>query len=411
MEDRVVTYEEALASVLSFVRIQGAQEVPLSDAVGEILARDVLADRNIPPFPRATMDGFAVVWTGKETERPYRVAGTVNPGAVWSGDATGEDCLKIMTGALVPAPFDTVIQVEHAHMENTGAVRFRNPARRGQNIASEGEDVRKGSVLIPSGAVLSAHLVTTLASVGRWNVPVYKRPSISILATGGELVEPWESAQGPMIRNGNAHFLLAALKNLGYRDVRYLGIVPDERETIMAKIREGITFDFLLVSGGVSMGDVDIVPDCLEACGVRKILHRIAVNPGKPIFAGESPGGCIVIGLPGNPVAVLVHFSMFIRPLLLTASGATEVLPKPILLPLAEEAVNRSGRKKFAIGRLERKGAETRVVEIPSHGSGDFVSASRAEGVFEIPLSASHLPGGEIVRFYPIWGNFLSHEG
>jgi molybdopterin molybdotransferase len=407
----VVTYEEALASVLSFVRIQGVQEVPLSDAVGEILARDVLADRNIPPFPRAAMDGFAVVWTGKETERPYRVAGTVNPGAVWSGDATGADCLKIMTGAMVPAPFDTVIQVEHAYTENTGSVRFRNPARRGQNIASEGEDVLKGSVLIPSGTLLFPHHLTTLASVGQWNVPVFKRPSIAVLATGGELVEPWESASGPMIRNGNAHFLLAALKHRGYRDVRYLGIVPDERETMMAKIREGITFDFLLVSGGVSMGDVDIVPDCLEACGVVKILHRIAVKPGKPIFAGESPGGGVVIGMPGNPVAVMVHFSMFIRPLLLKASGATEYLPKPILLPLAEEAVNRGGGKKFAIGRLERKGGDSRVAEIPSHGSGDFVSTSRAEGVFEIPLGTLHLPVGEIVRFYPIWGNFLSHEG
>ncbi len=406
-----VTYEEALASVLSFVRTRGVREVVLPDAVGEVLAREVVADRNIPPFPRAAMDGFAVVWTGKETERPYRVAGTVNPGAEWSGDGKESDCVKIMTGAMVPAPFDTVIQVEHAHTENTGSVLFRNPARRGQNIAREGEDVLKGAVLIPSGTVLSAHHVTTLASVGRWNVPVFQRPSVAVLATGGELVEPWESASGPMIRNGNAHFLLAALKNLGYRDVRYLGIVPDERESMVAGIREGITFDFLLVSGGVSMGDVDIVPDCLEACGVRKILHRIAVRPGKPIFAGESPGGGVVIGMPGNPVAVLVHFSMFIRPLLLKATGATEVLPKPILLPLAEEAVNRSGVKKFAIGRLERKGGDIRVVEIPSHGSGDFVSTSRAEGVFEIPLGTSHLPAGETVRFYPIWGNFLSHEG
>ncbi len=411
MEKMAVTYEEALASVLSFVHSRGAHEVRLPDAVGEILARDLLADRNIPPFPRAAMDGFAVVWTGKEAERAYRVAGTVTPGTAWSGDATGEDCLKIMTGAMVPAPFDTVIQVEHADTEEAGSVRFRNPVRRGQNVAGEGEDVRKGSVLIPSGTVLSAHHVTALASVGRWNVPVFRRPSVAILATGGELVEPWESASGPMIRNGNAHFLLAALEELGYREVRYLGIVPDEREAMMGKIREGLALDFLLVSGGVSMGDVDIVPDCLEACGVRKILHRIAVKPGKPIFAGESPGGGIVIGLPGNPVAVMVHFSMFIRPLLLKASGATEVLPKPVLLPLAEDAVNRSGGKKFAIGRLERKGGDSRVVEIPSRGSGDFVSTCRAEGVFEIPLDASRLRAGEIVRFYPIWGNFLSHEG
>jgi len=407
----VVTYEEALASMLSSVRNRGVREVSLPDAVGEVLAQDVLADRNIPPFPRSAMDGFAIVWTGGETERAYRIAGTVNPGDEWSADVTGADCIKIMTGAKVPAPFDTVIQVEHAHMENAGFVRFRNSVRRGQNIACEGEDVQKGSVLIPSRTCLLAHHVTILASVGQWTIPVFKRPSIAILATGGELVEPWEEASGAMIRNGNAHFLLAALKEFGYREVQYLGVVPDERETMMAKICEGLARDFFLVSGGVSMGDVDIVPDCLEACGVRKILHRIAVKPGKPIFAGESSSGCIVIGLPGNPVAVMVHFSMFIRPLLLKASGATDVFPKPILLPLAEEAVNKSGRKKFAIGRLERKEGNSRVVEIPSHGSGDFVSTSRAEGVFEIPLGAPRLPAGEIVRFYPIWGNFLSHEG
>ena len=405
-----ITYEEALASVLPFVRIQDVREVPLPDVAGEILAREVIADRNIPPFPRAAMDGFAVVWTGRETERPYRVAGTVNPGTVWSGDATEADCVRIMTGAMVPAPFDTVIQVEHSQVDLGGFVRFQAPASRGQNIAREGEDVLRGAVLIPSGTFLSVHHVATLSSVGRWEVPVYERPTVAVLATGDELVEPWEAALSPMIRNSNAHFLLAALNGLGFRKVRYLGIAKDDRETITAKIREGLACDFLVVSGGVSVGDVDIVPDCLAACGVRKILHTIAVKPGKPIFAGESPNGGIVVGLPGNPVAVMVHFSMFLRPLLLKASGAAEYFPKPILLPLAQEAVNKSGGKKFSIGRLEKKAGETRVVEIPSRGSGDFVSASRAEGVFEIPLGTSHLPAGEIVRFYPIWGNFLSNE-
>lgn len=406
-----ITFEEALASVLPLVRARDVRRVPLPDAVGEVLARDVVADRNIPPFPRAAMDGFAVVWTGRETERPYGVAGTVNPGAVWSGEAAEAECVRIMTGAKVPAPFDAVIPIEHAEAGREGTVRFRTPARRGQNIAREGEDVLKGAVLIPSGTYLSAHHVATLASVGQWEVPVCGRPAVSVLATGDELVEPWEGAQGPMIRNGNSHFLLAALKSLGFRDVRYLGIVRDDPEAVMAKIREGLACDFLLLTGGVSVGDVDIVPDCLAACGVRKILHKIAVKPGKPIFAGESPEGGIVVGLPGNPVAVMVHFHMFVLPLLLKSSGAADCFPKPILLPLAEEAVNRSGGKKFSIGRIERKSGETRVVEIPSRGSGDFVSTSRAEGVFEIPLGASRLTAGEIVRFYPIWGNFLSHEG
>lgn len=406
-----ITYEQALASVLPAVRTRGVEEVPLPDVAGEILALDVVADRNLPPFPRTAMDGFAVCWAGKETERTYRVIGTVNPGEEWGGDPAETDCLRIMTGAKVPAPFDTVIQIEHADAEEGGSVRFRNPVVRGQNIAPEGEDIRRGQVLLSAGTCLSAHHVSTLAAAGQWKVPVYKRPSVALLATGNELVEPWEDASGPMIRNGNAHFLLAALNHTGYRKVRYLGIVPDDREAMIAKIREGLGSDFLLVSGGVSVGDVDIVPECLAACGVRKILHKVAVKPGKPLFVGESPGGGIAVGLPGNPVAVLIHFSMYIRPLLLKASGAKEVFPKPILLPLAEDAENKSGGKKFAIGRLTRKGGRTLVAEIPSHGSGDFVSACQAEGVFEIPLGTSRLPAGEIVRFHPIWGGFLWNEG
>lgn len=406
-----ITYEQALASVLPALRTRGVEEVPLPDVAGEILALDVVADRNLPPFPRTAMDGFAVCWAGKETERTYRVIGTVNPGEEWGGDPAETDCLRIMTGAKVPAPFDTVIQIEHADAEEGGTVRFRNPVVRGQNIAPEGEDIRRGQVLLSAGTCLSAHHVSTLAAAGQWEVPVYKRPSVALLATGNELVEPWEDASGPMIRNGNAHFLLAALNHTGYRKVRYLGIVPDDREAMIAKIREGLGSDFLLVSGGVSVGDVDIVPECLAACGVRKILHKVAVKPGKPLFVGESPGGGIAVGLPGNPVAVLIHFSMYIRPLLLKASGAKEVFPKPILLPLAEDAENKSGGKKFAIGRLTRKGGRTLVAEIPSHGSGDFVSACQAEGVFEIPLGTSRLPAGEIVRFHPIWGGFLWNEG
>jgi molybdopterin molybdotransferase len=406
-----VTYEQALASVLPIVRTQEVHRVTLGDAAGEILATDVTADRNIPPFPRAAMDGYAVVWTGIETERAYRVIGTVNPGSTWHGDAADSDCIGIMTGAMVPPPFDTVIQVELSEADPGGGVRFTGPVKRRANIAEEGEDVRKGSLLIGAGTLISPHHVATLSSVGQWEVPVYMRPSVGVLATGSELLEPWECAMGPMIRNTNSHFILAALKELGFKEVRYLGIVPDDRDRIISKIREGLGYDFLILSGGVSVGDVDIVPDCLNACGVRKILHKIAVKPGKPIFAGESPGGGIVIGLPGNPVAVMVHFHMFIRPLLLKASGTAEYLPKPIHLPLASSATNKSGGKKFTIARLETHGGVTRVAEIPSHGSGDFVSAGRADGVFEIPLGTVELPAGHLVRFYPIWGNFLSKEG
>ncbi|MDA8122635.1 MAG: molybdopterin molybdotransferase MoeA, partial [Deltaproteobacteria bacterium] len=228
--------------------------VPLPEAGGEVLASDIAADRNIPPFPRAAMDGFAVVWTGMEHRSPYRVIGTVNPGTRWNGASGAGDCIKIMTGAAVPPPFDTVIQVEQARTGADGSVRFTEEARAGQNIAPEGDDARKGQVLLQAGTVLFPRHVATLAAVGQWEIPVFERPSVTILPTGSELKEPWEAAEGPMIRNSNAHFVRAALLRLGAREVHYGGIVTDDPEHIRGRIREGLADDFLILSGGVSEG-------------------------------------------------------------------------------------------------------------------------------------------------------------
>ncbi|MGE5189195.1 MAG: molybdopterin molybdotransferase MoeA [Gemmatimonadota bacterium] len=406
-----VTFEEAVASVLGLVREPGERTVPLSDAAGEVLSRDVVADRNIPPFDRAAMDGYAVRSSGKEEVRPYRVVATVNPGDAWGGQAGETDCVQIMTGAKVPEPFDAVIPVELADTIGDDRVRFRAAASPRRNIAAEGEDARRGDVLVPRGTLLRPRHVATLAAVGRWEVPVTVRPAVAVLATGSELAEPWEHAEGAIVRNSNAHFLLSALKASGSPRAAYLGIARDTPEAIRSKVREGLSGDLLVVTGGVSAGEVDIVPDVLAACGVEKVLHRISVKPGKPIYAGKAPGGCIVIGLPGNPVAVIVHYAMLIRPLLLKASGATEFLPKPVWLPLAGEARSAGDQKKFCAARLDSGGGRSRVVEVPSHGSGDFVSASRADGVFEIPLGLRSLPAGAMVRFYPVLGEMLSADG
>ncbi len=406
-----VSFEEAVASILGLARAPRERTVPLPDAAGEILYRDVVADRNIPPFHRAAMDGYAVRWSGNEAGRPFRVIGTVNPGDAWSGQAGESDCVKIMTGARLPEPFDTVIQVEQARDAGDGSVRFREAPARGQNLALEGEDAAKGDILVPRGTLLMPRHIPALAAVGQWDVPVSVRPTVAVLATGGELREPWESASGAFIRNSHAHFLMSALKAAGYADATYLGVAADTPEAIGSKVRRGLSSDFLVLTGGISAGEVDIVPQVLAACGVEKVLHKIAVKPGKPIYAGKTREGCVVIGLPGNPVAVLVHYAMLVRPLLLKAAGAREHLPRPVWLPLAAPATNKSERKKFVPARIESGEGTSRVVEIPSRGSGDFVSATRADGVFEIPLGARSLPAGAPVRFYPVWGELLTPDG
>jgi len=406
-----VTFEDALAAVLSLAGAPRRRTVPLPQAAGEVLAADVTADRPIPPFRRAAMDGFAIRWSAEGAGRIYRILATVNPGDSWEGEAGPMDCVRIMTGAPVPEPFDTVVPVEQAEPGPGGTVRLPSLPAPGRNVAARGEDAAEGEVVVPAGTLLRPRHVAVLAAVGCWEVPVGVRPSVAVLATGGELREPWEKAAGPFIRNSNAHYLLSALSSGGFGGARYLGIVPDDRAAISAAIREGLGHDLLILTGGVSAGDIDMVPDCLAACGVQKVLHRVSVRPGGPVFVGRVPGGAVVLGLPGNPVAVMVHFAMLVRPLLLKWTGAREYLPKPVLLPLAAAADNRGERKKFSPARIDSEGGKSRVVEIPFHGSGDFVGASRADGVFEIPLGVRHLPAGTLVRFYPVWGEMLLPEG
>lgn len=406
-----LSFDEALEATLSLARTFGTRIVRLPEAAGCVLAEDIVAERPIPPFDRAAMDGYAIRWAGQDANCEFRVAGTVLPGRSWEGHAQPDECVRIMTGAAVPAPFDTIVPFEETDSgPSPGVVRITAAPRKEQHVAQEGEDAQAGEFLVPAGTLLRPRHVATLAAVGKWEVAVQLPPSVAVLATGSELKEPWEAAEGPFIRNGNAHFLLAALEGCGIRDVEYLGIAPDDPEALTAALRRGLERDVLIVTGGVSAGDTDLVPGCLKACGVEQLFHRIAVQPGKPVFVGATPGGKVAIGLPGNPVAVMLHFAMLVRPFLLRSCGASDCLPKPVWLPLAEGAKNRSGRLKYAAARLDSSGDATFVQEIASHGSGDFVSSVWAEGVFEIPAGIDHLPAGAPVRFYPVWGD-LQYDG
>ncbi len=409
MPGPAIPFDEAVNAILALARTYGACTVRLPEATGCVLAEDIVSDRPIPPFDRASMDGYAIRFEGQDADHVFRIVGTVHPGQAWSGAFETGDAVKIMTGAPVPPPFDTVVPVEETEAAGQAdEVRVTASPRKGQHVALAGEDAQAGDSLVAAGTLLRPRHIATLAAVGRWEVSVQLPPSVAVLATGGELKEPWEAAGGPFIGNSNAHFLLSALGACGLRNLEYLGIVPDERDALTARLHAGLRSNVLIVTGGVSAGDTDLVPECLAACGVERVFHRVAVQPGKPIFVGVAPGGTVVVGLPGNPVAVMLHFAMLVRPFLLRSSGVSDCLPKPVWLPLAEGVKNRSGRLKYAAARLESTGNVTYVQEIASNGSGDFVSAVWAEGVLEIPADANHLPAGSKVRFYPVWGELLT---
>jgi molybdopterin molybdotransferase len=409
MTGPAIPFDEAVDALLSLARPHGTETVRLPEAPGRVLAEDVLADRPIPPFDRSAMDGFAIRHAGQDAGCVLRVAGTVLPGRSWGGGAENGDAVRIMTGAALPPGFDTVVPFEDVEegAAEAPSIRLSAAPRKGQHVAAEGEDAPAGECLVAAGTLLRPRHVAALASAGKWELSVGRFPEVAVLATGDELREPWEKAEGPFVRNTNAHFLAAALADCGVRGVRYLGIAPDRREALSERLRDGLRSGLLLVTGGVSAGDADLVPECLAACGVSPAFHRVAVQPGKPAFAGAAPGGSVAIALPGNPVAVLLHFAMLVRPFLLRSCGAADCRPKPVWLPLAEGVRNRSGRRKYSPARLENSGSATYVQEVSSHGSGDFVSAVWAEGVLEVPAGSEHLPAGTPVRFHPVWGEPL----
>jgi molybdopterin molybdotransferase len=400
-------WEEALPAVLALARPKGVETTPLVHAPGRVLASDVRADRPFPPFPRAAMDGYAFRWTGEGGRGPFPVAATLAAGTLLSEEVPAGSCARVYTGAALPPFLDTVVPLEETEASGEGAVLLAAAVKRGQHVAARGEDALEGDLLVPAGTLIFPRHVALLAAAGVPLVPVFRRPSAAVAATGGELVEPGEEASGPFIRNSNGPMVLSALAASGFPDTTYLGILRDDREALREGLAEGLRRDLLVVTGGVSASDADLVPPALRDLGVRPVVHRVAIQPGKPLYAGVSPEGCVVLGLPGNPVAAMLHLGMVVLPFLRKASGARECLPRPIHLPLAADARNRGGRKKFVPARLETDGGITRVAEIPSHGSGDLVSASRADGVFEIPAGVASLPAGTTVPFHPCWGELL----
>lgn len=293
------------------------EQLPLADALGRVLAADVVMDHDVPPFDRATMDGFAM----REVDA---TPGARLPlvGVVAAGDAPGiavppGSAVAIMTGAPVPAGVDFVVPFEWA--ERTAEHVTLNEIKWGPNIAAQGSHIRQADVVASAGQVLTPAALGALASAGAAQVTVAARPRVAILGTGSELV-PIDEAPGPgRIRNSNAYALAGQARRVGAVPID-LGFAVDDRAALAAKVAEGLEADVLLLSGGVSMGDFDLVPSVLAEAGVEQVFHRWSVQPGGPLWfgVGRSAKGdtTLVVGLPGNPAATFVGFELLVVPAL-----------------------------------------------------------------------------------------------
>jgi molybdopterin molybdotransferase len=407
----VITYRQAQQLVLEQARSFGRETVALEQAAGRVLSGVIRADRDYPPFPRATMDGYAVRLGDLEKGiRQFAVVETIMAGAQSARAIGAGECYKIMTGAAVPAPADIVIRredmeegVESARLLSVLSGPLSAPAdphfpwRPYQNIARQGEDLAAGAAVIEHPCVCEPAIIGLLATLGCTTLTVARIPNIALITTGNEVVAPGDPTGPVQIRNSNRWLLEAALKKNGAAPAS-IAHAPDDPAILAAEIAKGLEHDILILSGGVSAGDADHVPGTLQAAGVRQLFHRVAIRPGKPVWVGIAPGGCMVFALPGNPFSCMVNLVLLIRPYLRACYGLPAV--EPLGLPLAVARKKRSPLDEFFPVVLH--GAPAVLSPVALNSSGDIRLGMGADLLALHPAVSGDLEAGDSVLCYPI---------
>jgi len=395
----MIGYPDALREVVSRARPLAGEPVPLAKALGRTLARDVRAGENIPPFTKATMDGYAVraadtVPREGAAEVELRViedlpAGRVSRKTLGTGQAA-----RIMTGAPLPKGADAVVMVEDTAPRDDG-VRILRPAGPGDNIGQAGEDLKKGDLILDKGELVGPAEVGMLAALGQEPAWVARRPKVAVIATGDEIVEPGRKKRAGEIRNSNGPALHAAALQAG-ASVSYLGIARDREASLRAKLRRAAGADILVLSGGVSVGDYDLVKGGLREHGVRPVFWQVRIKPGKPVFFGVR-GRQLVFGLPGNPTSAMVTFHLFVQPAIDRMLGRKTIGPRPGRAVLGQALSLKSGRMQFLRAVVQGEGPELRVIPYPDQRSGVLRSMVRSRVLIVVGAEVTRLDEGQAV--------------
>lgn len=398
--EQPVRVAEAQEMVLGGVQPVGVEKVALVDALHRVTAEEVVAQRYIPLEDNSAMDGYAVRHhdvAGATREHPVTLevleilpAGKVPGHCIEPGQA-----IKIMTGAPLPGGADTVVQVEHTNGDDTQVQIYRAP-RQGSNLRRRGEDIQAGECVLPAQTLLRPAELGVLASVGKAQVLVYQRPRVAILATGDEIIDPGEPDTRGKIINSNSYTLAGQIAEAGGSPL-LLGVAPDNRDIISQRLASGLRADVLITSGGVSVGTFDYVRECLDGFGFTMRFGTVAVRPGSPATFGMV-GQVPVFSLPGNPVASMVTFELFVRPALLKMTGHT-LLWRPYLdAVLQDEVDKRRGVRTLLRGILRQAEGRALVTTTGPQGSGILRSMSLANCLIDLPEETERVQPGETVR-------------
>ncbi|MFH1037737.1 MAG: gephyrin-like molybdotransferase Glp [PVC group bacterium] len=395
----MISIEKALSIILDRIRPLESTSLVLSDCPGRVLAENISARENIPPFANSAMDGYAVRAAdtrGASPENPVTLAvledlpaGQVSPTTVETGRA-----IRIMTGAPLPAGADAVVMVEDTR-EGTG-VEIMKAVTEGENVREVGESVQKGDIVLTVGTVLRPQEIGMLAALGYPRAAVIPPPRVTIISTGDELQNIEEDLLPGKIRDCNRYSLAAAVRQYGGIPAT-LGIAPDRKEDLKKILSVALTTDLVLTSGGVSVGKYDLVREALREMGGELLIRQVAMKPGKPLTF-TAVKGVPVFSLPGNPVSVLISFLQFVRPALLKMQGKKKLRQPEVEAVLLEDCDERTERTHLVRVSVSREGEGYSVRPTGPQGSGILRSLVIADGLMVIPPNAGPLRKGAMVR-------------
>jgi molybdopterin molybdotransferase len=397
----VLTPAEAERLIGQHLQCLPIESLPLAQCAGAVLRENVYAERDQPPFDRVAMDGVALDSQAVEAgSRAFRIQATQAAGDSPLTLDSAADCIEVMTGAVLPAGCDSVVPVERLTIAR-GEAQLAPDVRvaPGQNVHRRASDTRQGALLLRAGERLHAPEIAIAASAGMARIRIASQPMLAVISTGNELVEPGEPVLAHQVRRSNAYAIVSALREHGFQRVAD-DHLRDDADELRVRLRFHLeTHDVLVLSGGVSMGRFDLVPQVLGELGVRTIFHQVAQRPGKPLWFGVAPSGAAVFGLPGNPVSTLVCLTRYVLPALCGSLGESPGRMERMALsaPLTVTAP----LTHFVPVRLEQDDwGRDWAVPAPTNGSGDFTALAGTEGFVELPPGPNTYTKGFVTRLY-----------
>ena len=388
-------------------QIKFKEIIPLNNAIGRVLSKDIICVKNLPAFNNSAMDGFAIKFSDAgKTLSINKVIFAGDKGKKVEPNLKKDECYKIMTGAKVPSDADTIIPIENCFDVTQNSVRIPLEIKKGVNLRLKGEEQRQGNVILKKGEKITSSFITLLASQGLVMVEVYKKISIAVLSTGNEIKEPWESADEEEIYNCNSYALISLLKEKDF-DATYCGVIPDNLEESKAFIKNLKNYDVIISTGGISMGDADFVGEAFLQNGLEVAFHGVNIKPGRPIMMGKM-NKTVVICLPGNPLTAMVNIYLFVIPMLKKLQGENSVNHGFTQAINQTQFKTKSGRVNVVLGRVQN--GQFFVTRNNKYGSGMITVLYESNAILVTNEETSIINQNQEVKLLEFNGKFFEEK-